>query len=267
MKILKITTLSFLVFFCIGNIQANPGDTTSINADEIEMIKIEGGVFEMGSIDSAGSEDEWPRHKVKISDYYISKYEITQKQYQDIMGVNPSNFVDCPTCPVENVSKLEAETFAVKLSMKHKKNYRLPTEAEWEYAARGGNKSKNFTYSGSNNLDTVGWYLTNSKKKTHPVGQKLPNELGLYDMTGNVWEWCFDLYFDKYYKQSPKEDPMGPTDGTDYVVKGGAYDSRVSFMRLSQRREFNEEYRNKSLGFRVVIATKMENDINRGDED
>ena len=150
------------------------------------MVYVAGGTFQMGS--NSGYDNEKPVHTVTVSSFYMDATEVTQAEYRKVMGKNPSRFSGCDDCPVENVSWHDANEYAKKVGK------RLPTEAEWEYAARGGNKSKGYSYSGSNDLDAVGWYDNNSRSKTHPVAQKQPNELGLYDMSGNVWEWCSAPY-------------------------------------------------------------------------
>ena len=185
------------------------------------MIRVEGGVFQMGSNDY---DDEKPIHEVQLSTFEIGKYPITQAQWQEVMGNNPSHFQNCPQCPVEQVSWKDAQDFLKKLNERYPgMNYRLPTEAEWEYAARGGKQSQGFTYAGGNDVEKVGWYHTNSEKKTHPVGQKQPNELGIFDLSGNVWEWCQDWYKDDYYKHSPRENPTGPDSGGYRVLRGGSW--------------------------------------------
>ena len=178
---------------------ATATSVSSVNATpdalpQIEMVFVKGGTFMMGATPEQGSDagdGEKPVHSVTVSDFYIGKYEVTQAQWKAVMGKNPSHYKG-ENRPVERVSWYDIQKFIEKLNAKTGKRYRLPTEAEWEYAARGGNQSKGYKYSGSNDIGSVAWYTNNSGDRTHPVGQKQPNELGLYDMTGNVWEWCSD---------------------------------------------------------------------------
>ena len=208
-----------------------------------EMVFVEGGTFQMGS--NSGYSSEKPAHNVTVKGFWMGKYEVTQAEYNRVMGTNPSYF-KCDGCPVENVSWEDAAEYARRVGG------RLPTEAEWEYAARGGNKSRGYQYSGSNNLDEVGWYENNSGGETHPVGQKKPNELGLYDMTGNVGEWCSDRYDAEYYKKSPQVDPQGPSSGTKRVVRGGSCFLNVYYCRLADRNRGNPDGRDYDIGFRFV---------------
>ncbi len=215
----------------------------------IEMIFVKGGTFQMGDTFGDGDSNEKPVHTVTVGDFYMSKYEVTQKTWKSVMGNNPSHFSGCDDCPVEQVSWNDAQEFIRKLNQKTGKKYRLPYEAEWEYAARSGGKSEK--YSGGANLDAVGWYNGNSGSKTHPVGQKQPNGLGLYDMTGNVWEWCEDWYSDSYYSQSPSYNPKGPGSGTSRVLRGGSWFWIPRFVRASVRFGFIPDGRNDIGGFRL----------------
>ncbi|MBR5323603.1 MAG: SUMF1/EgtB/PvdO family nonheme iron enzyme [Muribaculaceae bacterium] len=219
-----------------------------------QMVYVEGGTFTMGATPEQGSDvddDEKPAHKVTLSSYYIGRYEVTQAQWRAIMGENPSKFTDYNN-PVEQVSWSEAQEFCKKLSTLTGKKYRLPTEAEWEYAARGGKKSKGYKYSGSNNIEDVAWYKSNSGSKTHPVGQKQPNELGIYDMSGNVSEWCYDLY--DSYTSSPQTNPTGPTSGSIHVNRGGSWYDGARYCRVAYRCNHSvfPGNRRNYLGLRLV---------------
>jgi formylglycine-generating enzyme required for sulfatase activity len=215
------------------------------------MVYVAGGTFQMGSNSES---DEKPIHTVTVSSFYMDKTEVTQAEYRKVMGKNPSNFSGCDDCPVEKVSWHDANAYAQKVGK------RLPTEAEWEYAARGGNKSKGYTYSGGNNLDAVGCYLLNSGSKTHPVAQKQPNELGLYDMSGNVLEWCSDWYDKGYYSRSPQNDPQGPNSGKYRVLRGGSWYDHDSLCRVAYRQRIFKPYHWSSyfrLGFRLVFSQDL----------
>ncbi|MBS1619884.1 MAG: SUMF1/EgtB/PvdO family nonheme iron enzyme [Bacteroidetes bacterium] len=213
------------------------------------MVLIKGGTFEMGN-DSLTT--EMRSHKVTVGDYYLSRYEVTQKQWQDIMGENPSHFVGCGDCPVENVSAADAELFIKKLNTKTGGKYRLPTEAEWEYAARGGNASKGYTFSGSSNIDEVAWHDNNSDNETHPVGQKKANELGLHDMTGNVFEWCGDRFSYTYYKDGPSSDPHGSDQGVWRVLRGGSWSHGEKECLPAHRGKDEPTNRGRRTGFRLA---------------
>ena len=211
----------------------------------------------MGSND--GSNDEKPIHSVTVSDFYIRKYEVTQKQWQAVMGTNPSNWKR-ENLPVEQVSWNDIQQFIAKLNESSGKTYRLPTEAEWEYAARGGKfgvdrrqlKGDQLMYSGSDSLDTVAWYRSNSDDKIHEVGIKQPNELGIYDMSGNVWEWCNDWFDEHYYENSSQTNPQGPSSGTYRALRGGSWSSNVNLCRVAYRLRGNPNNRDDDNGFRLV---------------
>ena len=219
---------------------------------EFEMVFVQGGSFQMGSNES---DDEKPVHTVTVGDFYMGKYEVTQKQWRQIMGNDPPElyFKGCDQCPVEGVSWKDVQEFVQKLNQKTGKNYRLPTEAEWEYAAKGGNQSHGYTYSGSNTVGDVAWYEGNSGSKTHPVGQKQSNELGIYDMSGNVWEWCSDWYGSDYYKNSPATNPKGPASGSNRVFRGGGWYDFAQGCRAAYRSNYAPDGR-YDLGFRLVFV-------------
>ncbi|MDI9357247.1 MAG: SUMF1/EgtB/PvdO family nonheme iron enzyme [Chitinophagaceae bacterium] len=216
-----------------------------------EMVYIPEGTFQMGSND--GEKDEKPLHSVTISAFYIMKYEVTQGLWTEIMEENPSSFNECYQCPVEQVSWDDIQIFIKKLNTRTGKRFRLPTEAEWEYAAKGG---ENYTYAGSNNINEVAWYRGNSER-THHVGQKKPNGYGLYDMTGNVWEWCQDCYNSSYYASSPAINPVSPSDSflkCTFVLRGGSWNRKDENCRSSNRDGNYSESRDYNYGFRLVLV-------------
>ena len=220
-----------------------------------EMVYVEGGTFVMGCTDEQNEcgNAEYPVHEVTVSSFYLGKYEVTQVLYEAVMGENPSDFKDCPNCPVESVSWSEAVAFARQLSAMTGQRYRLPTEAEWEYAARGGSKTQAFRYSGGDSLALVGWYENNSDSKTHPVGGKGANELGIYDMSGNVWEWCIDWNDGDYYENSPATNPQGPEQGKNRVLRGGCWSWPEKHSRITRRSGSGPDSRGNQIGFRVVL--------------
>jgi formylglycine-generating enzyme required for sulfatase activity len=216
-----------------------------------QMILVKGGTFKMGDTSGDGTKVEKPVRNVTVRDFYISMYEITQAQWREIMGDNPSHFDGCDKCPVERVSWNEVQEFIKKLNLLTGKSYRLPTEAEWEYAARGGEKSRGLRYSGHNNINFVAWYTVNSGNKTQPVGQFTPNELGLYDMSGNVYEWCNDWMGD--YPNIPEVDPKGPTSGDLRVVRGGSWFGHIAANRVSARAGDDPANGRSYIGFRLAL--------------
>ena len=222
---------------------------------EQNMVYVRGGTFTMGCTPEQGSDcysDEKPAHQVTVSDFYIGKYEVTQKEWREVMGSDRSSGEKCDACPVENVSWNDIQQFISKLNAKTGKTYRLPTEAEWEYAARGGSSSRGYKYAGSNSLNEVAWYDDNSGAKTHPVGQKKANELGLYDMSGNVWEWCADWY--GTYPSTAQTNPKGPSSGaSSRVFRGGSWGLNALLCRVSIRDNNTPSLRYVNLGFRLAL--------------
>lgn len=210
-----------------------------------KMIRVEAGTFRMGS--TSGDSDELPVHSVTISkDYYIGETEVTQELWTAVMGTNPSSFTSGSQLPVEWVSWNDCQTFITKLNSLTGATFRLPTEAEWEFAARGGNKSQGYTYSGSNNIDDVA-IISNT---THAVKTKSPNELGIYDMSGNVWEWCQDWYGS--YPSAAVTDPTGPTSGSYRVDRGGSWGSLAASCRCTSRSHGTPSFASYYLGLRLV---------------
>jgi len=204
----------------------------------------------MGS--NSGDNDERPVHEVCVDSYYIGKYEVTQGEYKKIMGSNPSNFKKGNRYPVEMVNWDDAQSFVKKLNSHSGRTFRLPTAAEWEYAARSGGKAEK--YSGGNNLDTVAWYSENSGGFSHKVGTKRPNGFGIYDMSGNVWEWCQDWYGKDYYGNSPRNNPKGPGSGLYRVFRGGSWGNGAAFLRSALRNWALPSDRGSNVGFRLVLV-------------
>ena len=238
--------------------EETPPERQEVLADPIkpiEFVLVKGGCFQMGDAFGDGKADEKPVHPVCVDDYYLGKYEITQDQWQSVMGNNPSFFKSCgEKCPVEQVNWNDIQEFIKKLNAKTKKAYRLPTEAEWEYAARSGGKKEK--YAGTNSdaeLGKYAWYSANSGGSAHPAGQKQPNSLGLYDMTGNVWEWCQDWYGETYYNQSPRRNPSGPPSGTRRVLRGGAWLFEPAGIRAAVRYGLTPASRTDLYGFRLSL--------------
>lgn len=236
--------------YSLNQLKSNPPDNPPEVAED-SLIFVEGGTFLMGYTD--GQEDEKPVHRVTLDNFYIGKYEVTQKLWYSVMGKYPLSlqFKGCDECPVESVSWEEVQDFIKKLNeQKPGKGYRLPTEAEWEYAARGGNKSKAYKFAGGRDIGSVAWYRSNAKEKTQHVGKKTPNEIGLYDMSGNVWEWCSDWYGD--YTANAQYNPLGPMLGSDHVFRGGSWGNDSDFCRLSKRRYNGPNNRSDNVGFRLA---------------
>jgi len=228
--------------------------TFTVNGVSFKMVGVEGGTFTMGATSEQGTsdpyDDEYPTHSVTLSDFAIGETEVTQELWQAVMGSNPSSFSGT-NLPVEEVSWNDCQTFITKLNQLTGKNFRLPTEAEWEYAARGGNKSKGYKYAGSNTLSDVAWYGDNSSSKTHPVQQKQANELGLYDMSGNVYEWCQDWFGG--YSSSAQTNPTGPVSGSYRVGRGGSWSGSAGYCRVSLRYSYTPANYFNVLGLRLAL--------------
>ncbi len=261
---LLITLLSFFAF--------------KNNLIDTNLIKIQGGTFKMGSKDSDGlaDVDEQKEHNVNLNTFEISKFEVTVWEWKQFIKANKMKMPEKPTWgwqdnyPINGVTWNEAIAYCNWLSKKEKlqpvytkkgpnfvcnfnaNGYRLPTEAEWEFAAKGGASSKSFKYSGSNNLDDVAWHKGNSKGTPHTVGTKLPNELGVYDMSGNVWEWCWDWYNKDFYKLEKGDNPKGPEMGERRSVRGGSWDSQQNYVRPANRISTEPNKTHEFYGFRVV---------------
>ncbi len=224
------------------------------NGITIDMVKVEAGTFMMGATSEMlnPDDDEKPVHQVTLTnDYYMGKYEVTQALWQAVMGSNPSKFKG-DNLPVEKVSWHDCKEFISKLNSMTGRKFRLPTEAEWEYAARGGKKSRGYQYSGSSNISDVAWYVDNSDYETHPVGTKQGNELGIYDMTGNVLEWCQDWI--GLYSSSSQANPTGAVSGPDRVLRGGSWHNNAWCCRLPFRQYYYLGYSSHQLGLRLVLS-------------
>lgn len=260
-----LCTLVFILSY-LYNFQWKSGKTDISNLEhfivkgvDFEMAFVEGGAFVMGT-DSIGKgigKDEMPAHKVKVGDFYIGKYEITQKQWKTIMNSNPSHYNNDDNLPVENVNFYDAVAFIRTLNDLTGLEFDLPTEAEWEYAAQGGKYRGGFIYSGSNNPENVAWYKSNSSGKTQKVGQKLPNALGIFDMSGNVWEWCRDYYDSTYYKNiTDTIDPQGVVLSAQRNLRGGSVQLESTYCRISNREGYDPSARDSDYGFRIKLKVK-----------
>ncbi|ELP56926.1 twin-arginine translocation pathway signal sequence domain protein [Microcystis aeruginosa TAIHU98] len=224
----------------------------------LEMVGLPAGQFLMGSPDSDpdAKSEEKPQHQVKVNSFAIGKYPVTQAQYEAVMGNNPSRFQNNPQNPVEKVSWNDAQAFCQKLSQISGKTYRLPTEAEWEYACRAGTTTRYYFGDDANQLGDYAWYAGNSQQTTHPVGQKKPNAWELYDMSGNVWEWCEDNWHDSY-ENAPRDDSAWLRNNNNYhIVRGGSWDFNPYYCRSASRIRFSPGFDFNYLGFRVVSGAE-----------
>ena len=247
----------------------NPAETFTVNGVTFKMVAIEGGTFTMGMTaeqESDAFDVERPAHEVTLSSYFIGQTEVTQALWQAVMGSNPSYFSSSNSRnnydtnlqrPVEFVSWNDCQTFITKLNQLTGKTFRLPTEAEWEFAARGGNRSLGYKYSGSNNLDDVAWYWFNIPSRneeygtTQTVATKAPNELGLYDMSGNVFEWCQDRYGS--YSSDAQTNPVGPSTGYGRVFRGGSWYNHAYSCRVSLRAGYDPTRKADCIGLRLAL--------------
>ena len=230
--------------------EINVTETFNIGGVEFTMVKVNGGSFMMGCDDKESYSDEQPANKVTLDSYYIGSTPVTQVLWKSVMGNNPSYFKG-EKLPVEQVSWKDCQEFIKKLNQLTGKQFKLPTEAEWEFAARGGNCSNGYKYAGSNNLEEVGWYWGNCNSQTYPVGEFKPNELGLYDMSGNVYEWCQDWYGG--YRVESQSNPTGSATGSCRVIRGGSWRTSAGGCRVSDRHFHVPTYRNDFIGFRLAL--------------
>lgn len=233
-----------------------PSMTYKVGGVTFDMVPVAGGSFTMGATGEQGTaaeSDERPAHTVTLSDFAIGQTEVTQALWQTVMGSNPSKFTGDLNRPVDNVSWNQCQQFITKLNEMTGQHFRLPTEAEWEYAARGGQKGAATRYAGGDDLQGLAWYSATSSQTTHPVATKAPNELGLYDMSGNVWEFCQDYYGTAYYSTSPATNPTGPTSGSYRVKRGGGWDSQQADCRVSNRESYGPGYAKNINGLRLAM--------------
>ncbi|MBD3344457.1 MAG: SUMF1/EgtB/PvdO family nonheme iron enzyme [Chitinivibrionales bacterium] len=244
------TSLSLLVLFLIA-VPEVASESSLLSKDTVSpenppngMVWIPGGVFTMGTIDA--DDEEGPYHEVKISGFFMDRTEVTQEQFKKKIFSNPSFNKTCPTCPAERVTWFEANAYCKKAGK------RLPTEAEWEYAARGGLQTIYSWGAKHTQADSFAWYESNAAFTTHPVGKKKPNNYGLHDMNGNVWEWCADWYDARYYEKTPRENPPGPEEGTHRVIRGGSFENPDRALRPAARDRCKPDARRPGIGFRCM---------------
>ncbi len=228
------------------NVVAMDKEVFTVEGVSFKMIAVQGGTYTMGAADEDPEADDWekPAHSETVADFMIGETPVTQELWKAVMGSNPSYFTGDMQRPVEQVSWFDCQEFIRKLNQLTGQNFRLPSEAEWEYVARGGNRSKGYKYAGSNDVDTVAWYNGNSNRTTHPVKTKQPNELGIYDMSGNVYEWCQDKWCRDY---------NSPRNSGDRVLRGGSWDRYAWYVRVSYRCYNTPDYGDSDLGLRLAL--------------
>ena len=231
--------------------------TFTVNGVSFKMVKVEGGTFTMGATPEQGTEpqpNEKPAHEVAVEDFFIGQTEVTQELFEAVLGFNPS-YTRWPQCPVDKISWKDCQAFVEELNELTGENFRLPTEAEWEYAARGGKYSKGYKYAGSDNLDEVAWMVTNADEKSHPVASKKPNELGLYDMSGNVFEWCQDKYlmYDGSEPQYSQKMLKSDRKREFYIERGGCWNYGPTMCRVAYRHAGNYTHMYAYDGMRLAL--------------
>ena len=256
MKMYLTLTLLTSLFLLLqtGTLYSSSNKNFTDSATGMEFVFVEGGCYQMGDNFGDGYVDEKPVHEVCLDDFYIGKYEVTWGEYEKLMGPHLPHIKKGDNYPVAQVSWFDAQDFIRLLNDKTSENFRLPTEAEWEYAARS--KGKKEKYPGSDSLLEVAWYYENSEDRAHQVGEKLPNSLGLYDMSGNVRQWCLDWHYSKYYESSPRDNPTGHSSGSRRIHRGGGIYYEAKRLRLSHRDGNVPSDIRYSIGFRLVLPIK-----------
>jgi sulfatase modifying factor 1 len=254
-KCLRYLNLYVVVLLAMTIGSCGNPDKEKIKAALGTFVTVEGGQFQMGSPDSTPNRfNDETQHLVQVNTFQMQTTEVTQELYKLVMGNNPSQRNEWKEMPVTNVSWEDAQAFIEKLNDLMGTHYRLPTEAEWEYAARGGNRSQGYNYSGSNDLNEVGWFADNSGNHPHVVKEKKPNELGIYDMSGNVWEWCSDWYAEYRLDQRGSINPQGADNGESRVLRGGSWGSNAQGCRVAYRDDRLPETWYYDIGFRLVFS-------------
>ena len=263
----KVDNINGIIIHWAEDMDISGEQKTVIRNLVANLVRVEGGTFLMGAqrtdsqsnnYDAEAQDDESPVHEVTLDDYYIGKFEVTQREWRTIMDYEldwTEQYGRGDDFPAYNVSRTEALRFMEKLSAMTSLSFRLPTEAQWEYAARGGNKSQHYRYSGSNAVDEVAWHKENANGTVHPVGSRQPNELGLFDMSGNLWEWCLDTYGE--YPATPQTNPVANS-GNKFVLRGGSWTYLPSYCRVTCRDSYSDDNASISVGFRVCLLVNKD---------
>lgn len=258
----RVDNVNGIIIHWADDVEISEEQKTVIRNLVANLVRVDGGTFKMGaqSTDTQGdnydpeaADNESPVHEVTLNSYYIGLYEVTQLEWRTVMGYEldwSEQYGRGDEFPAYNVSRMDAQQFADRLSAMTRLPFRLPTEAQWEFAARGGSYTRHYRFSGSSSVDDVAWHKGNTGSTLHPVGEKQPNELGLYDMSGNLWEWCRDTYGP--YPTAPQTDPLVES-GSRYVLRGGAWTYLPSYCRVTCRDAYNGEAKSVSNGIRVVV--------------
>lgn len=254
--IIKLLSVLFVLMAASVSYSADNPPVYKDPTTGMEFVFIKGGCYQMGDTFGDGYEDEKPVHEVCVNDFYMSRYVVTQAQWRTLMDKNPPSMAICgDNCPVNRVSWIEAQNFIDKLRSKTSKNYRFPTEAEWEYAARSGGKQEKWAgISDKESPDGNPRYGSKQQPKVPNVGQKKPNGLGLYDMSGTIWQWVQDWYDKDFYAKSPKDNPQGPEIGQDRVRRGGSWSNSPQYTRTTIRLASSPATQGDATGFRVAMS-------------